>query len=259
MAFLPGIFNRNPAPVAPAAAPAPATPVNSNGSAGPAGQQQAGPANPGANPATMQNTPAAPAAAGPVNPLDAYANLFAPKQPEPNAAKVPTLADPILGTLDPAAFRAQVAKANFASTIPQEQMQKALSGDVAAFTDVINSAAREAFAAAAQLSHGLVEQGVRTGADRLGSTLDSRIRNFSIKSQNTSNEALSHPAVAPMLNAVKMQIASSNPNLSADQVQTQAEQYFTQMADVLIAPKQAAAQAATAKKTAETDFSSYLN
>jgi len=255
MAFLSGIFSK---PAAPAPAPAaPAQPaVNSNGSAGPAGAQSASPANPMAHPTNMENQPAQPAAGGPVNPLDAYSNLFTPKQQPQGAQKIPTISDPILGTLDPVAFRQQVSTANFASSIPQEQMQKALSGDVQAFSDVINSAAREAFTAAAQLSHGLVEQGVRTGAERLNSGLDSRIRNFQVKSQNTTNEALTHPAVAPMLNAVKMQIASSNPNLSADQVQQQAEQYFSQMADVLVAPKQAAA--AAKQKPSGTDFSSYL-
>jgi hypothetical protein len=253
MAFLSGIFNK-PAPAATATPAQPA--VNSNGSAGPASAQAAAPANPMAHPSNMTGQPAAPAAGGPTNPLDAYSNLFTPKPVDPKAPKQPTLADPILGTLDPVAFRQQVATANFASSIPQEQMQKALGGDVQAFTDVINAASREAFAAAAQLSHGLIEQGVRTGAERLNSGLDSRIRNFQVKSQNTSNEALNHPAVAPMLNAVKMQIASSNPNLSADQVQSQAEQYFSQMADVLVAPKQAAA--AAQQKPSGTDFSSYL-
>jgi hypothetical protein len=253
MAFLSGIFNK-PAPAATATPAQPA--VNSNGSAGPASAQAAAPANPMAHPANMTGQPAAPAAGGPTNPLDAYANLFTPKPVDPKAPKAPTMADPILGTLDPVAFRQQVSTANFASSIPPEQMQKALGGDVQAFTDVINAASREAFAAAAQLSHGLIEQGVRTGAERMNSGLDSRIRNFSIKSQNTSNEALTHPAVAPMLNAVKMQIASSNPNLSADQVQQQAEQYFSQMADVLVAPKQAAA--AAQQKPSGMDFSSYL-
>ena len=252
MAFLSGIFNK------PQAAPAPvAAPVNSNGSAGPAAQQQA-PANPGANPQNMANQSAAPAAGGPVNPMDAYANLFTPKAPNPTAPKTPTLADPILGALDPTAFRTQIANTNFAANVPQEQIAKALGGDQQAFMDVINAAAREAFAASAQLSHGLIEHGVRTGAERLNSGLDSRIRNFQLKSQNTSNEALQHPAVAPMLNAVKMQIASSNPNLSPDQVQQQAEQYFSQMADVLVAPKQAAAAAAAKPKSGETDFSSYI-
>jgi len=252
MAFLSGIFNKP-------AAPAPATPaptVNGNGSAGPAGKQPNGPANPGANPTSMPGAPGAAPAGGPVNPLDSFTTMFRPRPVDPNAPKPPTMADPILGTLDPAAFRAQVSTANFAANIPQDRMVAALGGDTAAFADVINMASREAFAAAAQLSHGLVEQGVRTGAERMDSGLDSRFRNFQIKGQNTTNEALNHPAVAPMLSAVKSQIASSNPNLSAEQVQRQAEQYFTDMADVLVAPKQAASAAATRPST--QDFSSYI-
>lgn len=259
MAFLPGIFGRQ-QPAAPAqAAPNPALTGQANGSAGPAAQQQV-PANAGAAPQNLFNNAAPANAAGPqpgvASPMDAYIDIFKPKQVDPKAAAAPGLNDPYLGPMDPTAFRQQVSNANFAANIPQEQMQKALGGDLQAFSDVINSAAREAFAAAAQLSHGLVEQGVRTGADRLNGTLDSRIRNFQVKSQNTSNEALNHPAVAPMLSAVKSQIALSNPNLSADQVQQQAEQYFTQMADVLVAPKQAAA--AANNKPAQGDFSSYL-
>lgn len=250
MAFLPGIFSRPTTPAAPAA------PVTPAGSAGPASGQAAGPANPGANPSSMTGATAAPAAGTPVNMMDAYTSLFAPKPVDPAAVKLPTMADPILGVLDPAAFRTQVAGANFAANIPQDKMQAALGGDVAAFAEVINMATREAFAASAQLTHGLVEQGVRTGADRISGSMDSRIRNFQLKSQNTTNEALAHPAVAPMLNAVKQQIATSNPNLSPSDVQAQAEQYFTEMAQVLTAPK-LAATAAAAKKS-EFDFSSYL-
>jgi hypothetical protein len=60
-----------------------------------------------------------------------------------------------------------------------------------------------------------------------------------------------------MLNAVKMQLATSNPQLTPEQVQQQAEAYFTQVADVLTAPKKAATQAANTPK--EMDFSSYLS
>ena len=251
MAFLPGIFGKAPAPApaAPAATPA----AVAGGGAGPATQQQA-PANPGAAPGNMMGAQSAPAAAGPINPMDSFVDMFKPRAVDPKAPRAPTLADPILGALDPAAFKQQVATANFASAIPQETLQKAMAGDQQAFMDAINTASREAFAAAAQLSHGLVEHGARTSAERVSSSLDSRIRNFQIKSQNTSNEALAHPAVAPMLNAVKIQIAQSNPNLSPDAVQQQAEQYFTQMADVLVAPKQQAAQAAAAPKTGDFSY-----
>jgi hypothetical protein len=253
MAFLPGIFGRSSAPAA--QPPAPQTPAPAAPPAGPA-SKQAELANPAANPAGMYNNPPTPPAGGPENPLDGFVDMFKPRPADPNAPKTPTLADPILGPMDPNAFKQQVAQANFAAAIPQETIQKAISGDPAAFQEAINTAAREAFAAAAQLSHGLVEHGARTAADRVNTSLDSRIRNFQIKTQNTSHEALTHPAVAPMLNAVKMQLATSNPNLTPEQVQQQAETYFTQMADVLTAPKRQAAEQAAKPK--EPDFSYLL-
>jgi len=254
MAFLPGIFGKQPAPAAQQQQPAqPAqTAATAGGGAGPASQQQQ-PANPQAAPSAMTGQAAQPAAGGPENPLDSFVDIFKPRQQDPNAPKPPTLNDPILGQLDPNAFKQQVSQANFAAAIPQETIQKAISGDPQAFADAINTAAREAFAAAAQLSHGLVEHGARTAAERVNSSLDSRIRNFQIKAQNTSHEALGHPAVVPMLNAVKMQIATSNPTLTPEQVQQQAETYFTQMADVLTAPKRQAADQSAKPK--ENDFS----
>lgn len=259
MSFLDGIFNRQPTtPAAPAAATPTQqpTPVNNNGSAGPATKQTA-PANPGADPATMFNgQPTAPAG-GPENPLDNFVDFFKPKQVDPNAPKAPTLADPFLGPLDPSAFKQQVAQTNFAASIAPETVQKALQGDPQAFMEAINTAAREAFAASAQLTHGLVEHGARSAAERVSGTIDSRVRDFQIRTQNVSNEALAHPAVAPMVTAMKRQIAQSNPQLTPEQVQQQAETYFTQMADVLTAPKQAAAAASAAPQA--PNFASYLN
>jgi hypothetical protein len=256
MAFLSGIFgNSAPAPAAPAPAPAP---VNSNGSAGPVSQQQQAPANPGAHPTNMQNQQAPAPAAGPENPLDAFSSMFAPKQPDPNAPKQPTINDPLLGPLDPAKFREQVNQANFAAAIPQETIQRAIGGDPAAFQEAINTAAREAFAAAAQLSHGLVEHGARTAAQRVDGSVDSRVRNALIRTQNTSNEALTHPAVAPLLGLVKHQIAQSNPQLTPDQIQQRAEQYFMQTAEVLTAPKRQQQQEAVNQANKPHDFSYLL-
>lgn len=256
MAFLPGIFGQRPA--TPPATTAPQSPAAAaGGGAGPATTQQQL-ANPAAAPAAMVGAVGAPAAGGPEpHPMDSYVSMFAPRPVDPAAPKTPTLSDPILSPMDQTAFKAQLQTANFASAIPPEVMQRAMSGDAAAFAEAINTAARESFAAAAQLSHGLVEHGARTAAERVSGSMDSRIRNFQVKAQTTSNEALMHPAVAPMLNAVKIQIAQSNPTLSPAAVQSQAEQYFSQMADVLTAPKQAAAIAANTPPAAG-DFSYLL-
>jgi hypothetical protein len=257
MAFLPGIFGK-----AATQQPQQPSPANSNGSGGPASQQQQ-PANgqiaPQAQAAQQQPTQnAGGPQQGTASPLDSFTDFFKPKQRDPNAQAAPTLRDPFLAPLDPAAFKQQVSSANFAAGIPQDTMTKAMSGDPTAFADAINHAAREAFSAAAQLSHGLAEQATRTGLERLDGSLDGRIKNYQLRTQNTTNEALNHPAVAPMLSAVKMQIAQSNPNLSPAEVQNQAEQYFDQMAGVLQGSKQAAQQPANTGPR-ETDFSSYLN
>jgi hypothetical protein len=258
MAFLDGIFGK---PAAQQQAPQQQAPQQqapaaaAGGGSGNAMSQQT-PANPAANPQAMMGAQQQPNAGGPVNPLDSFVGMFQPAQRDPNAQAQPTLADPLLQPLDPAQFKQQVNQANFAAAIPQEMLQKAMSGDAQAFAEAINTAAREAFSAAAQLSHGLAEHGARTAAQRLDAGLDGRIKQYQIKSQNTSNQALAHPAVAPMLNAAKMMIAQSNPQLSPEQIQSQAEQYFTQMADVLVAPKQQAQAKSNAPK--ETDFSSYL-
>ena len=256
MAFLPGIFNRQaaqaPAPT-PAAPTAPAAAAPS--AAGPAIKQQA-PANPGADPATMSNIPAQPAAGGPITGLDNFKDLFAPKPVDPNAPKAPTLADPYLGTFDANVLRQQVAQANFAAGIPQEILQKAASGDMQALQEAINAGAREAFAAATQLSHGLVEHGARSAAERTSGMIDSRVRSTLIRSQNTDNATLSHPAVAPMFNMVKAQMAAANPQLSAEQVQSQSEAYFQQFADAFTAPTRAAEQAKAAPTA--PNFAGYL-
>lgn len=246
MAFLAGIFNKQ-QPAAPAA-PAP--------TGGPVAAQMNGPANPGAAPANMLNQPApAPAPAADPHPLDQFTEYFKPKVQDPNAQHVPTLADPFLPTLNPQELRQKVATANFAAGIPAEKMQAAMSGDAAAFAEVLNHASREAFAAATQMAHQLAETSARTGVDRFNGTLDSRVREMQLRGQTATNPALNHPAAAPMLAAVKMQIASTNPNLGAAEVQAQAEQYFTEFANSL-APKAATPTQPTPGKS---DFSYLLN
>lgn len=248
MAFLSGIFNKSPAPGA-----APAQPAAPTG--GPATQQQT-PANPAADPATMAGAQG-PAPAGGQSALDSYAELFKPKAVDPNATKRPGLADPLLTPLDPAAFKQQVQSANFAASISPETLQKAMAGDAQAFMDALNHVSREAFSAATTLSHGLSEHAARESATRLDGMLDGRIRNTLIRGQNTSNEVLSKPAVAPIFNAVKAQIAQNNPQLSPEAVQQSAEQYFMEMSNEITAPQRQAAQAKSAPK--QSDFSYLLN
>lgn len=258
MAFQFGIFGQKQAP-APAPAPA-GTPAPAPAPAGPAGPAagQSAPANPGATPAGVAATPDG-GKHGLDQPmtLDSFKDLFAPKQADPNAKTAPTLGDPLLGPIDPAKFQETVKTANFTSGLDPAMAQKALSGDTQALMDLINGAAQNAFMASATMSHNLSETAARTAALRLDSGLDGRIRNNAIRSHNPTHPVLQHEAVAPVLGAIKAQIANQNPQLSAAEVAQRAEQYFVNVAEAITAPAKTDAATAAAKEDAKFDFSKF--
>lgn len=237
MAFLDGIFGKPASSAAPAApAPATATP------AAPTTQQQVAPA-PASAPVLSASK------------LDEFNALFAPRQQAGD--KPPSIEDPLLAPIDPAAFKAQVANANFASAVPAEVLQKAAGGDPAALLEAINLASREAFAAATTLSHGLAGHAAREAAQRLNSGLDGRMREVLIRGQNTENPVLTKPSVAPVYAAIKQQVAASFPDLSPAQVNQRAEQYFLAMAEDISAPSRQAQS--EQQKPAKHNFASFLS
>lgn len=265
MPFLSNIFGRAnapaPAPVAaaPAATPAAHAPAPATQGAGPVTKLPGVP-NPGAVPgATQPGNSALPE--GQVTPLDGMVNLFTRPAPKPGAAPAPaapTLNDPILPAFDPAILAEQAKNANFVAAINPEVLQRAASGDATALAEAINSASQQAFMMGTQVSAGLVDHGARTAAQRVESGLDGRIRNFQVRAHNPENQVLSHPAVAPVLGALKAQIAASQPNLSAAQVAQQAEQWFLNVGQALNAPAPAT-EDATASANTKTNFAFLLD
>jgi hypothetical protein len=254
MAFLSGLWAKNDA--APAAAPAPAT---APAAAGPASKQSGVP-NPGADPVAMVTpaTGAAPAP-GPIPEMSKFNDLFKMKPVDPNAPKRPTLADPILAPLDQATFQQQVSQANFAAAISPDLLAKAAAGDAAALGQAINQASQAAFAAGTQLTHGLVEHGSRTAAERLDGSLGIKIRNQQISMQNVDNPVLQHPAVAPLVGVVKAQIANQNPQATPAEVLAATTEYFTNMVSAFQAPAKAQETAAMAADKSKTNFKFLLD
>lgn len=253
MAFLTGLWTK---PAAPAAAPVQAV---EPAAAGPA-TKQAALANPGAAPASMITpTPGSAAAAGPMPEMDKFADLFKPRAVDPNAQKRPTLSDPILTPLNQQEFQQHVANANFAASIPQELLAKAAAGDAVALGQAINQASQAAFAAGTQLTHGLVEHGSRTAAERLDSTLGVKFRNQQISMQNVDNPVLQHPSVAPLVGVVKAQIANQNPQASPQEVLAATTEYFTNMVNAFQAPAKLQETAAMAADKSKSNFKFLLD
>jgi hypothetical protein len=246
MAFLPGIFgNRNQQPQQqnpqqqqpnqqqqpahqPAHQPNPQNnQPNGGGGAGPVGNQMNGPANQNYNPN-----------GNPGNPLDPFINLMTPskevqtaRQNQQQQQEAPIFGDQFTGEN----IGKHLSSADFMHGVNPETVSKALGGDAQSFSEVINAAVRNAVSTSVQMSKGMVEHGVKTGTDRFGNTLDSRIRNFQLNSQTSKNPALQHPIGKALMTTVVRQIAEANPKMSAEEASAKGEELFSQFASMLTA------------------------
>lgn len=219
---------------------------NTNGSGGPAGGQMDSAAN-----SNFNQSGQAP------NPLDQWVGKLTPSKETLTAQQAAQQnQNQNIFDLSPEQLQSHVQKTNFTQGIDQAKMQAALGGDVNAFSEVINQAAQAAFASSLQMTQGMVEHGVKTGNDRFSSTLDSRFKDFSLKSQTAKNPALDHPLAKTFLSGIKKQIANAQPNLSPQQVQEQAEAMLGDFATHIQQPSQQAAQ--QAQQTSGPNWEKFL-
>lgn len=174
---------------------------------------------------------------GPANPLDQFTNIFTPPAADPNnpQAKPATPGyDGFLGQWDQKVVSERANQLDFTRGIDPSIMEAAMKGDQNAFMQVMNHTSRQAFMAAAQAGHGFADRAVKSGLDKFGGGLDDRIRDYSVRTQNvaTDHPVLSHPAMQPMVNAVKMTIAQNDPKLNPQQVAEMTAQYFDSIGGV---------------------------
>lgn len=140
------------------------------------------------------------------------------QQPDP-------FAQPVLPNFDPAKLKEAASKMNFAAGITTEQLTQAMQ-DPAKLLGLLNSVAQNGFTAALQATTGIVETSFQTNNQRFEQALPDRIRQTQIKQAQSKHPVLSHPAAAPMVAAMKSQIALTNPHLPPDRVAEMAENYF---------------------------------
>ena len=188
------------------------------------------------------------------NPLDNFMNLLTPKEGSQQQQQQP---QSIFGNVPQEQIQQQIKSANFTNGIDQAKVQAALSGDSAAFMEVLNGVAQQAFAASFQASQGMVEHGVSTGRKQLEGSLDSHFKNYMLKQQTPSSDspALQHPVGKAFLQSISQQIANANPQMSPAEVAKAAEQNFTEFAKML-APQQQ--QPSSQSSQPAQDWTSYL-
>jgi hypothetical protein len=150
--------------------------------------------------------------------------LMTPKAPANGQGAAQPKEFSVFGQVDPNAIKQQIGSASFTNDIKPEQLQAAMGGDQAAFMDVLNTVARNAFQASLTMSQNFVEHGVKRGNEHVTGELDSHFRKYQLKNQNidTDNPALQHPVGQAMVRSIAQQIANANPHMTADQVNRQA-------------------------------------
>lgn len=196
------------------------------------------PDNPGADPANqgLDGGTDGNKGSGPSSPLDPFKDLF---KIDPNNQPPADPFQQALIEMDPKKLGEAVSKLNFTQGINKELMTKALGGDVDSMMQVLNNNARAVFAGTANMMKGVVEAAISKNNGRLDSVFGDRMRSHMLNFQRPNNEALSHPAVQPVLAALRTTISQSSAgrSMSPEDISKKAEEYFLSMSDAISAAK----------------------
>lgn len=151
--------------------------------------------------------------------------------------KTATTADgkPVAPTADPLAqplfnFKkddviASSKKLDFTASVNPELATKALAGDAAALQQYVNETVQTAFAAMTLNAGSLMNEGFVAHGRAFDQALPTRLRNHEVANRVSEDPVLSHPAVAPIIQAMKATIAQQQPNMRPEDVQRAAENY----------------------------------
>lgn len=205
-------------------------------------------------PATTATTPAAEPAA-PVDPLDAFKDLWTPLK----EGEGPETFDPSkMFNIEPEKFQQSVAGINFANSVKPEQLARIQAGGedaLKANLEVMNSIAQQAFMQSMLGASKLVEGAMTQANSHLDSRIESRTKQLSVSSSlREANPALSHPAAAPLVTAMEQQFSVKYPQASPAEITKLATDYLANFAHVA-AGKPAADPKAT---NTGTDWEAFL-
>lgn len=159
------------------------------------------------------------------SPLDMFSKMWENKSSENqngNGNQGQSIFTPDMTKLD-----AAVKTMDFMKGVNPELVQKALSGDQAAFTQVLNSAIQGSFSQALLASSQIAERGMSTVRGQIEKGFDGRIKNFTASDRlQSSNKNFNHPAFKPLLSAVQAKISESFPEATPDEIVQYSQQYM---------------------------------
>lgn len=196
------------------------------------------------------------------SPLDQFQDLFDTTTDDKDPNK--TAQDPnVFYALDPQKLQEAARRQDFTQVENFEELaQSAIQGDVNSLKTLLNSVTQNAFISAAQLSGDIANRTTSKGLERTNSSLPDQFKSFlSQDSLTQTNEAFKHPAMQPMVNAVRQQVQQKYPEASTKEITEMTNQYLTAVSSVFKGEENDPTQRPNphqAQSSEGTDFSDFF-
>lgn len=163
------------------------------------------------------------------NPLDTFTPFFNTDS-KSGDNKQPELFDPYFTDEHFTNLQQNIAQQSFANVTP-EVMQKIMSGDTSAFAGVINQAIQSAFMMSTRLNNSMMSESIKTYHGRYQPELDTKFNTYhGQQTLNSQHPALQHPAMRPMVDALRAQFSQASPNDTPTQINDKIVAYLKQSA-----------------------------
>lgn len=197
-----------------------------------------------------------------VDPMDSFKDLWAAP------AKVEGQEDEFnpsaIFNIDPATMQEAIGKINFAEGVVTQQDLEAITAGgpeaMTAFMKALNGTGAKAMQLATTASAKMVEQAMTRASGAMDKKIASGVKHNQVSSaMQELNPALSHPAAAPMVNALRQQFVNKNPTATPTEITTMISTYLDNFAGIAAGKKEDPAATAAAAKAAEgTDWAKYF-
>lgn len=192
-----------------------------------------------------------------VDPLASFAKMW--EKPADSASSSAMVPQAYLD-IKPDDISKAAQSVDFTKSIDPALMQKALSGDVQSLVAMMNSVAQNSLAYSVQLNSNLANQAVNKGVQTFETSMSSRVRDISSSEAvyGGDNQALSNPAIRPIVETMRTQFLAANPNASTKEVQTFLGDYMAELSKAFNPQAQQQQQQTPASRNSGDDFSLFL-
>jgi hypothetical protein len=222
------------------------------------------------NPGAPAPAPAAPGSGDPTevvvvekqddSPLAAFKGFW--DTPVDKNGKPVVQTDPLsvpVFNFDPKKVQEQAKNLDFVKDVNPELMAKVAAGgadSIPALMELLNFVQQNSFAAATLTMGNMVNEGLAVHSDNLRKALPRDVQRLQLASTAIDDEILEHPAVVPLVNALRKAAFNKDPNANPAEVAKNVNAYINGIATA-VADKKAKATTAEATGT-QTNWGNYF-